>query len=81
MKTIHRERLAMSGVDGSYPARLQLFDAGMKICHVVDHKMMLRSENIHQQVAAKKISINGENADGALGMPGKMQNFGLKTVL
>ena len=43
----------MPGVDGFYPVSLQLYDAGIKICHVVDHKMRFRFEHIHQQVAAK----------------------------
>ena len=47
----------MPGVHGFYPESLQLFDTGMKVCHVVDHKMKFRFEHIHQQVATKKITI------------------------
>jgi len=81
MKTIHREGLAMPGVDSFYPEGLQLFDAGMKICHVIDHKMRFRFEHIQKQVAAKQVAARCKNADGTLGMPWKMQNFGIKTVL
>jgi hypothetical protein len=70
----------VAGIHRRYRPSVQLREAGLRGCGIVDQGIERRPFGVLEEIAAEQLAARGQDADGAPGMPGQADDFRPKAV-